>query len=199
MSKLQATWKPLHEAYEHVLALERDPRLTKHLLRTAFAEGSVRTRGYHVPGDFVRPSGVELMVRALWTEPDRDHYFPTAVAEVDWMQDMADVSVPVDVRANLWGQFQILRIEVCWADLLKRWPMRGLKRGKKPVHDPEAILRAAEAYVLAKGCPGSLNTLVDAVEVELTEKFDPAPGRTYLSKLLSPVFRERIASANSQH
>ena len=174
-----STWKPLHEAYAHVLDHERDPRLTKHLLRTAFAEGSVRTRGYHVPGDFVRPAGVELLVRGLWAEPDRDHYFPTTVAKVDWTQDLANVSVPVDVRANVWGQFQILRIEVCWEDLLKRWPTGELKRGRKSVHDREAILRAAEAYVQANGCPRSLNKLVDAVEVELVDKLDPAPGRTY--------------------
>lgn len=188
MSKASTIWKPLHEAYAHVLDHERDPRLTKHLLRTAFAEGSVRTRGYHVPGDFVRPAGVELLVCDLWTEPDRDHYFPTAVANVDWTLDLANVSVPADVCANVWGQFQILRIEVCWEDLLKRWPPGGLKRGRRSVHDPEAILRAAEAYVQANGCPTSLSKLVSAVEVELAEKFDPAPRQTYLSKLLSPEF-----------
>ena len=157
----------------------------------------MRTRGYHVPGDFVLPPGVKPLVRRLWAEPD--NHYPTTVAKVDWTQDLANVSVPADESASIWGEFQILRIEVCWTDLLKRWPMDGLKRGRKSVHDPEAILRAAEAFVQANGCPNSLNKLVDAVEVELGDKLDPAPGRTYLSKLLSPVFSRRIASANSQH
>jgi hypothetical protein len=198
MSKSSA-WKPLHEAYAHVLARERDPRLTKHLLRTAFAEGSVRTRGYHVPGDFDRPGGVELMVRGLWAEPDRDHWAPTTVTEVDWTQDRADVSVPVDLRANVWGQFEILRIEACWEDLLKRWPMHGLKRGRKPVHDSEAILRAAEAFVQANGCPASLNKLVADLEVELADKLYPVPGRTFLRELLSPEFDRWQVSANSRN
>ena len=137
---MTVTWKLLRDAYEHVLAQERSPEVTKWRLRQELTDGRVRSRGFQIIfelDDVVGRGGMQDLMPDLWR----------AIYKVDWdtgnVAFSATLTAADDDKQHFGIEGAVYRIEVCWPDLLAIWqePPASGKRGRQPQHSFAEILR----------------------------------------------------------
>jgi hypothetical protein len=186
---MTTTWRPLREAFEHVRYYERSRGLTARRLLRAFAD-KVCTRGYvvYIAGR-EREGMEEPLSRELFTA-----YDGCPPAAIDWQDDSARLD-----RIHPFGPCEVYRIEVCWEDVLAIWPAQPAvrsQRGRKPTHDRELVLAEAEDVWRTQGPFHTVESWQSEVRMRLVDKYDgrPVPERSYLMKLLSPLYAERSAN-----
>jgi hypothetical protein len=185
------TWRPLSKAYEHVLKFERSRELTEWRLRRMLGERKpgvpqVRCRAGCVIAPHQRPELREnvSLPGDFWLF-ESDFVDDVRVAIVDWADDSG--KLPSSHPFAPWSAY---RIEVCWEDLIAIWPKKRSSAGRKPVHDQKAILAEARAYLRTHARPKSLDQFAAKMEDLLSSKSIDGnyPRRTYLTKLLKPLF-----------
>jgi len=198
------TWKPLREAYHHVMkyggpGLGQRPVLTHWRL--------LQVLGQRRPGDRqVRCRATYAVFPALPPEQQEERYFPLtgdfwdfghgeSCPMVDWEHSCATLpSHPL-------GPCDAYKIEVAWEDIIAIWPEQQstkqapkrspLKRGRKRVHDRAEILREAEDDWNEHGAAASLEAWYLRVANRLEDKWPdrPRPERSFMMELLSPKYQ----------
>jgi hypothetical protein len=202
MTKSVTTWKPLSEAFAHVLQYEQLDLLTQHRLRRVLADGRVHARSRYMFLPNMRSGQRERTDEPL---PEKFWIFEgllgsdievTWEADVNWQESRA--SLKQESRASFQGAHPLgaceaYRIEVDQDELFAIWPERSAptnatKRssaGRPPEYDLDAVLIEAAAEATANGLPKTPAEFRAKIKAKLGDR---APKNTRLKQLLDPFF-----------